>query len=68
MSTHTDNFRNGYFWELYTDLEHQLRDFLEYVPYLPGNEDIYSFRLLNLILSIGGHVDSTLKEMIDITD
>src|SRR4030042_2154879 len=64
MSAHTDNFENGYFWELYIDLEHQLRDFLEYVPYLPGNENTYSFKLLNLILSIGGHVDSALKEMI----
>jgi len=64
MSAHTDNFENGYFWELYLDLEHQLRDFLEYVPYLPGNKNTYSFKLLNLILSIGGHVDSALKEMI----
>jgi len=59
-----DNFENGYFWELYRDLERQFENFLEYVPYLEGNEQTYSFKLLNLILSIGGHVDSALKEMI----
>lgn len=60
----SDNFENGYFWELYVDLELQLRNFLEYVPYLSQNENVCSFRLLNLILGIGGHVDSALKEMI----
>lgn len=58
-----DNFENGVFWELYKDLEHQFENFLEYVPYLEGNENVYSFKLLNLILSIGGHVDSAFKEM-----
>jgi len=58
-----DNFKNGIFWELYLDLERQFKNFLEYVPYLNGNEDVYSFRLLNLTLSIGGHVDSAFKEM-----
>jgi len=58
-----DNFENGVFWELYNDLERQLQNFLEYVPYLPGNEQVRSFKLLNLILSIGGHVDSAFKEM-----
>lgn len=59
-----DNFEKGIFWELYKDLERQFQDFLEYVPYLPGNERVYSFKLLNLILSIGGHVDSAFKEMV----
>lgn len=58
-----DNFEKGIFWELYQDLERQFQNFLEYVPYLPGNETVYSFKLLNLILSIGGHVDSAFKEM-----
>lgn len=58
-----DNFKNGILWEAYMDLENQLRDFLEYVPYLPGNEKVYSFRLLNLILGVGGYVDSAFKEM-----
>jgi hypothetical protein len=58
-----DNFENGVFWELYLDLERQFQNFLEYVPYLEGNENVCSFKLLNLILSIGGHVDSAFKEM-----
>jgi hypothetical protein len=58
-----DNFENGNFWELYRDLERQFENFLEYVPYLKENENVCSFRLLNLILSIGGHVDSAFKEM-----
>lgn len=58
-----DKFENGIFWELYNDLERQFEIFLEYVPYLDGNENVYSFKLLNLILSIGGHVDSAFKEM-----
>ena len=64
MSAETkDNFEKGIFWELYLDLERQFKNFLEYVPYLPENEKTYSFKLLNLILSIGGHVDSAFKEM-----
>jgi hypothetical protein len=58
-----DNFTNGIFWELYKDLEHQFESFLEYVPFLEGNEQVYSFKLLNLILGIGGHIDSAFKEM-----
>lgn len=48
-----DKFGNGIFWELYKDLERQFQTFLEYTPYLEGNENVYSFKLLNLILSIG---------------
>lgn len=63
MSEAKDSFENGIFWELYLDLERQFQNFLEYVPYLRGNENVYSFKLLNLILSIGGHIDSAFKEM-----
>jgi len=41
----------------------RIEDFLEYVPYLEGNEKTYSFRLANLLLAIGAHVDSAFKEM-----
>ena len=58
-----DNFENGYFWEYYMDLEWQFIDFMNYVPYLEGNENVYSFRLMNLILAIGAHVDSAFKEI-----
>lgn len=56
-------FENGGFWEYYKDLERQFQNYLEYVPYIQGNEDTYSFKLLSIILSIGGYIDSALKEM-----
>ena len=59
----SDNFENGIFWALYKDLERQFETFLAYVPYLGQNEGVCSFKLLNLILSIGGHIDSAFKEM-----
>jgi hypothetical protein len=59
-----DLFQRGYFWEYYLDLERQFADFLNYVPYLDGNQNVYSFKLANLILSIGAHIDSALKEML----
>lgn len=57
------NFENGGYWEYYRDLERQFENFLELVPYLSGNENTYSFRLANLILAIGAHIDSAFKEM-----
>jgi hypothetical protein len=59
----TPSFENGGFWEYYKDLERQFEDFLIYVPYLEGNEGTYSFRLANLILGIGAHIDSAFKEI-----
>jgi len=56
-------FENGGFWEYYIDLERQFENFLEYVPYLDGNEETYSFKLANLILAIGAHIDSAFKEI-----
>ena len=56
-------FENGGFWEYYLDLENQFVDFLDYVPYLDRNERTCSFRLGNLLLNLGGHVDSVFKEM-----
>ena len=50
------------------DLERQFIDFTKYVPYLDGNENVYSFRLVNLILAIGAHVDSVFKEMFRCSD
>jgi hypothetical protein len=57
------DFKNGGFWEFYKDLERQFEEFLTYVPYTEGNEETYSFRLANLLLSIGAHIDSALKEI-----
>lgn len=63
MNEAIDNFETGLFWEIYKDLERQFQNFLEYVPPLEGNMGTYSFKLLNLILSIGGHIDSCFKDM-----
>lgn len=63
-----DNFESGILWELYKDLERQFESFLEYVPFWEDNEKTYSFKLLNLILNIGGHVDSAFKEMVKYPD
>lgn len=59
----TPTFENGGYWEYYRDLEKQFENFLESVPYLSGNENTYSFRLANLILAIGAHIDSAFKEI-----
>jgi len=56
-------FENGGFWDYYKDLERQFENFLDHVPYIDRNERVCSFRLVNLLLSIGGHVDSAFKEM-----
>jgi hypothetical protein len=57
-------FENGGFWEYYKDLERQFESFLEYVPYLENNENVCSFRLSNLLLSIGAHIDSAFKKIV----
>jgi len=56
-------FENGGFWEYYGDLEHQFEDFLEYVPYIDKNEKVCSFRLTNILMNIGSHIDSAFKVM-----
>jgi hypothetical protein len=56
-------FENGGYWEYYQDLERQFENFLEFVPYLAGNEKTYSFRLANLLYAIGAHIDSAFKEV-----
>lgn len=55
------NFENRGFWEYYKDLERQFDNFLTQVPYLETNENTYSFRLANILLAIGAHIDSALK-------
>lgn len=58
------SFKNGGFWEYYKDLERQFERFLDYVPYLDNNEDVCSFRLSNLMLAIGAHIDSAFKKIV----
>ncbi len=56
-------FEGGYFWEAYRDLEKQVIQYFDYLPYLDGNEDSYSYRLSNILTSIGGYIDSSFKEI-----
>ncbi len=56
-------FENGGYWEYYKDIERQFESFLELVPYLEGNERTYSFRLANIMLVIGAHIDSAFKKI-----
>ena len=56
-------FENRGFWEYYKDLERQFENFLNYVPYLKDNESTYSFRLANILLGIGAHIDSAFKKI-----
>lgn len=56
-------FENRGFWEYYKDLEKQFENFLNCVPYLKDNECTYSFRLANILLGIGAHIDSALKKI-----
>ena len=59
----TPTFENGGYWSITEIWRGNLKTFLEFVPYLSGNENTYSFRLANLILAIGAHIDSAFKEM-----
>lgn len=63
MAERNDAFKEGYFWEYYKDLERQFENYLNYVPYLEGNEETYSFRLANLLLCVCSHIDSIFKEI-----
>jgi len=58
-----DSFESGLFWELYRGMESAFMTFLDYVPFLEGNETVYSPKLLALIQQIGNYVDSAFKEM-----
>lgn len=50
------------------DFQRQLLTFQENVPYTEDNKSVHSFKLLNLILGLGGYVDSAFKEMIKFKD
>jgi len=59
----SEGFQSGIFWEAYHDLEKQLIQFLDYLPYESGNESAHSYRLLNILSSVGGYIDSSFKEI-----
>lgn len=61
MSQHA--FEMGQMWTVYNDVEKELMGFLDYVPPAPEHNKVYSFKLLRLLLQIGGYVDTAFKEM-----
>lgn len=56
-------FQNGLMWVVYNDLEKNFQNFLEYVPLVSVHKKVYSQKLLQLMLQIGGYVDTAFKEM-----
>jgi hypothetical protein len=56
-------FEMGQMWTVYNDVEKELMGFLDYVPPAPEHNKVYSFKLLRLLLQIGGYVDTAFKEM-----
>lgn len=58
-----DAFQSGLFWSVYRDTEQVFLDFLEYVPLVSEHNRVYSRKFLELILQIGGYVDTAFKEM-----
>ena len=56
-------FENGLCWTLYKHMEADFRRFLEYVPYTNENRNVYSPRLLAMLLQICGYIDTVFKEM-----
>jgi len=56
-------FETGLMWSVYNDMEGVFIEFLEYVPPDQDHKKVYSYRLLRLMLQIGGYVDTAFKEM-----
>jgi len=50
-------------WNMYRDMERSFIRFLDYVPLTEAHKNVYSHKLLNLLLQIGGYVDTAFKEM-----
>ena len=56
-------FDSGVAWRVFNEVETELVSFFSIVPLVPKHEDVFSFKLFNLILSIGSHVDNVFKAM-----
>jgi hypothetical protein len=56
-------FENGLMWNMYRDMERSFIRFLDYVPWAEDHKNVYSHKLLQLLLQIGGYVDTAFKEM-----
>lgn len=56
-------FELGLMWAVYHDMEKIFLNFLEYVPLASDHSKVYSYKLLHLMLQIGGYIDTSFKEM-----
>ena len=56
-------FETGLMWAVYQDMEKAFLNFLEYVPFTDSHLKVYSHKLLQLMLQIGGYIDTSFKEM-----
>lgn len=56
-------FETGLMWSVYSDMEGVFMEFLDYVPPAQDHKKVYSYRLLRLMLQIGGYIDTAFKEM-----
>lgn len=60
---HLSVFEKGMCWALYKYMESDFIRYLEYVPYTEKNKDVYSPKLIALLLQICGYIDTVFKEM-----
>lgn len=60
-----NTFENGFFWNNYKSIESDFLRFPEFVPYHKFNLKMYSPKLTDFLLQIGGYVDSAFKEMVN---
>lgn len=56
-------FETGAAWKVFNETEKEFVSFLEVVPFVPKHSNVYSFKLFNLMLTIGSHVENVFKTM-----
>ncbi|MFX0140107.1 MAG: hypothetical protein ACFFDN_41075 [Candidatus Hodarchaeota archaeon] len=56
-------FKTGLAWKVFNETEKEFVSFLDVVPFVPKHENVFSFKLFNLIISIGSHIDNIFKAM-----
>lgn len=56
-------FEKGLCWALYKYMESDFIQYLEYVPYTEKNKNVYSPKLIALLLQTCGYIDTVFKEM-----
>lgn len=58
-----DAFESGLMWSVYRDMEQEFMEFLDFVPLGEDHRKVHSYKLLRLMLQVGGYVDTAFKEM-----